>query len=77
MTEKNGHKERFSESKRDFLKQMALMAIYTGPLIRSFEMAEISGKPTGPIKKKEPPEPPESTQGEVRARSAPHKSRFA
>ena len=42
---------RFSASKRDFLKKMALFGVYIGPAIRTFEIAEITGKPTGPTKK--------------------------
>ncbi len=54
--EKPGRKPpRFSASKREFLKKMALFGVYFGPAIRSFEMAQISSKPTGPPKKKEQP----------------------
>jgi hypothetical protein len=54
MMERNEKKRdaRFSASKRDFLKKAALFGVYIGPVIRTFEMAEISGKPTGPPKKK-------------------------
>ena len=50
MGEKKG--KRFSASKRDFLKKSALFGVYIGPLIRTFEMAEIGAKATGPPKKK-------------------------
>jgi len=43
---------RFNASKRDFLKKTALLGVYIGPVIRSFEMAEITAKATGPPKKK-------------------------
>lgn len=43
---------RFSASKRDFLKKTALLGVYIGPVIRSFEMAEITAKATGPPKNK-------------------------
>jgi len=44
---------RFSASKREFLKKMGLFTIYVGPIIHTFEMAEVTAKPTGPpIKKK-------------------------
>ena len=50
---------RFDASKREFLKRMTLLGVYIGPLIRTFEMAEIAGKPTGPPKK-------QPTRGTVR-----------
>ena len=48
-------KTRFSASKREFLKKMALFGVYIGPAIKTFEMAEITAKPTGPSKKKKQP----------------------
>ena len=59
---KNDRREtRFSASKRDFLKKMALFSVYVGPVLRTFEMAEITGKPTGPPKK----EKVEKTKGKA------------
>ena len=55
----------FSASKRRFLKKMALFGVYVGPLIRSFEMAEITAKATGPVKKKKVP-----TMGGARLRGS-------
>ncbi len=52
MSKKSKQEPRFSASKRDFLKRTALLGIYIGPVIRSFEMAAITAKPTGPPKKK-------------------------
>lgn len=45
-------KARFSASKRDFLKKMALLGIYIGPAMKTFDMAVVGSKPTGPPKKK-------------------------
>ncbi len=57
MSSDKKHGPLFSASKRDFLKKTALLGVYIGPVIRTFEMAEITGKPTGPPedKKKKPP----------------------
>ncbi|MFO7898700.1 MAG: hypothetical protein R6V58_06530 [Planctomycetota bacterium] len=72
MTERErGRKTpRFSASKRDFLKKMALFGVYFGPVIRSFEMTQVAAKPTGPPKKKEKP-----TTGTVRLDRASGKNR--
>ena len=50
--DKRQKKARFSASKRDFLKKMALFGVYIGPAIRTFEMTQITSKPTGPPAKK-------------------------
>ena len=63
---KKQRKPRFSASKRDFLKKMALFSVYVGPVIRTFEMAEITAKPTGPPDKKKKP-----TMGTARRRGSP------
>ncbi len=64
---------RFSASKRDFLKRTALFGIYIGPLIRTFEMAEIAAKPTGPPKMKKKTE----TSGRAPLRSNGRKRTLA
>ncbi len=46
---------RFSASKRDFLKTAALLGVYIGPVIKTFDMAAVSAIPTGPPKKKKDP----------------------
>ena len=54
--EKDGKRgTRFSASKRDFLKTAALLGVYIGPVIKTFDMAAVSAKPTGPPKKKKDP----------------------
>lgn len=65
MSEKSKQQPRFSASKRDFLKRTALLGVYIGPLIRTFEMAEITAKPTGPPKKKK-----KTTKGTARLRGS-------
>ena len=47
-------KSRFSASKREFLKSAALFTVYIGPVMKTFEMAVVSSKATGPVKKKDP-----------------------
>lgn len=68
--DKRQKKARFSASKRDFLKKMALLGVYIGPAIRTFEMAQITGKPTGPPKKKK-------TTGEARLDRSPRRGELA
>ena len=46
---------RFNASKRDFLKTVALLGVYIGPVIKTFDMAAVSAIPTGPPKKKKDP----------------------
>ena len=60
----------FSASKRDFLKKMVLVGVYVGPVIKTFEMAEISGGTTGPVKKV-------TSSGQVRLPRSPESADLA
>jgi hypothetical protein len=67
MDPKKKQNARFSASKREFLKRLALLTVYVGPLMKTFQMTEMAGKPTGPVKKKRAPgdEDDEEKSGEV------------
>ena len=56
---------RFSASKRDFLKTAALLGVYIGPVIKTFDMAAVSAKPTGPPKKKKDTDQEEPSGGQA------------
>jgi len=43
---------KFSRSKREFLKHAALFTVYIGPAMKTFEMASVASKATGPPPKK-------------------------
>lgn len=53
MTDKKDLK--FSRSKREFLKHTVLLTVYIGPAMKTFEMASVAAKPTGPPPKKTEP----------------------
>jgi hypothetical protein len=67
-------KSRFSATKRDFLKRLGLFSIYIGPVMSTFAMADVGGKPTGPVKKKKGAEP---DSGEVLGPRSNGRSRLA
>ena len=53
MSDKKDSK--FSRSKRDFLMRAALLTVYIGPAMKTFEMASVAAKPTVPPPKKKDP----------------------